>query len=223
MERRRKLEEERRKKKIEEQRRREIAEEEERARQQWEEEKQQKMIAEKQRMRQISQSSHNESNYGNSNYGNSYYDRQSAVSPDSQYHYEKKHTPSPPKSKPTNTRKPPPKKQPAKARTPSPLPSGDHTALYENADNMDGAYENVGRLKSCFNCGRKFAEDRLQKHEKSCKNITKKRKVMDPTKVRIRGTDLEQYQGHRQRTPPKVNFQRCLLREYSCLFPLLFL
>jgi len=158
---------------------------------QWEEEKYQKQEAEKRRMKLATKNSR--ANDSDSGY----------INDDS---YDKTPTP-PPKPKPSNSRrKPVPQKRaPAKQYTPSPtLPKGDHVALYENAINDDGAFENIGRLKSCFNCGRKFAEDRIEKHEQFCRNATKKRKVMDPSKLRTKGTELEQYQGHRAPTPQKV-------------------
>ncbi|TPX55207.1 hypothetical protein PhCBS80983_g05514 [Powellomyces hirtus] len=47
----------------------------------------------------------------------------------------------------------------------------------------------------CPNCGRKFAEqERLDKHAVACSKL-KPRKVYDPLKARIKGTELEQYAG----------------------------
>lgn len=196
MERRRKVEEQRRKKAMEEEKRKKKELEEERMKQQWEEEKQQKVEEEKHRLKITSQNSRPAVS-------------QHSITPESDDfidNYTKNQTPTPPpQPRPANTRKNVPKKQaPPKARSPSPLPGGDHVDLYEQAGALEGAYENVGHLKACFNCGRKFAEDRLQKHEKSCKNITKKRKVLDPSKLRTRGTEMEQYQHKRQPTPPQV-------------------
>lgn len=160
-------------------------------RQQWEEEKYEKQEAEKRKLRRVLKNNH--ANDSDSGY----------VNDDP---YDKTPTP-PPKPRPANSRKSVPQKRaPAKNTTPSPVPKGDHMALYENAINEEGAFENVGRLKSCFNCGRKFAEERLEKHEQFCRNLTKKRKVMDPSKVRTKGTELEQYQGHKAPTQPQVLF-----------------
>lgn len=173
---------------IEEEKRRQKQEEEERMRQQWEEEKQQKMELEKRRMRDVSRNSNVSSI---NDHRNNYHNNQSPTPP--------------PKPKPTKTRKvvpsKPPQRQPVQEQ---PVISGNHTAMYEDAGNIEGAYEDTGRLVSCHNCGRKFAEDRLAKHEKACKNATKKRKVMDPSKLRTRGTEMEQFVAHRQPTPPKV-------------------
>lgn len=189
IERRRRIEEEKKKRQLEDDRRRQKAEEEERMTQQWEEEKLQKHEAEKRRMRQPARPVHDA--YSDSGYMND--------------DYEKTPTP-PPQPRPANKRRSVPQKrvQP-KRHTPSPpMPKGDHMSLYENAINEDGAFENVGRLKACFNCGRKFAEDRLDKHEQFCRNATKKRKVMDPSKLRTKGTEMEQYQSSKKRpsSPP---------------------
>lgn len=191
-ERRRRLEEERRKKQAEEDRKRQKEEEEERMRQQWEEEKLLKLEAEKRRMHKTSHTSNGDSGY--------MYDEDDY----------KENTPTPPpQRRPPNTRKTVPQKrsQPKRAVPSPPTPKGDHVSFYENAAFDDGAFENVGRLVSCHNCGRKFAEDRLEKHEKFCRNATKKRKVMDPSKTRTKGTELEQYQAHRTATPPAVRLK----------------
>lgn len=49
-------------------------------------------------------------------------------------------------------------------------------------------------LAECSYCGRRFAVDRLQKHEDICaKTGKKKRKAYDATKHRVMGTELETY------------------------------
>lgn len=49
-------------------------------------------------------------------------------------------------------------------------------------------------LMECSFCGRRFASDRLQKHEDICsKTGKKKRKAYDATKHRVVGTELESY------------------------------
>ncbi|ELT91310.1 hypothetical protein CAPTEDRAFT_116440, partial [Capitella teleta] len=51
------------------------------------------------------------------------------------------------------------------------------------------------RLVQCSLCGRKFADDRLAKHTKICKSNAKKkpRKVFDPIKMRIAGTEQAKF------------------------------
>ncbi|KAJ8974451.1 hypothetical protein NQ317_014767, partial [Molorchus minor] len=61
-------------------------------------------------------------------------------------------------------------------------------------------------LAECKYCGRRFAQDRLQKHEDICsKTGKKKRKVYDATKHRVVGTELEGYvlRGPRGRSTAK--------------------
>ncbi|CAH1169820.1 unnamed protein product [Phaedon cochleariae] len=49
-------------------------------------------------------------------------------------------------------------------------------------------------LAECGYCGRRFASDRIQKHEEVCaKTGKKKRKAYDATKHRVIGTELESY------------------------------
>lgn len=81
--------------------------------------------------------------------------------------------------------------------------------MYEKASQDADAYaDSKIKLATCNNCGRKFAADRLQRHKNACGNVTKKRKVMDPTKMRVAGTEMENYADSRNRskTPP-VNKQ----------------
>ena len=49
-------------------------------------------------------------------------------------------------------------------------------------------------LVGCSLCGRSFAPDRIEKHESICaKTKTKKRKVFDITKMRVKGTEAESF------------------------------
>ena len=49
-------------------------------------------------------------------------------------------------------------------------------------------------LISCSLCGRNFASDRIEKHEGICaKTKSKKRKVFDITKMRVKGTEAESF------------------------------
>ncbi|CAG7725520.1 unnamed protein product [Allacma fusca] len=49
-------------------------------------------------------------------------------------------------------------------------------------------------MSECKICGRCFATDRIEKHETICKKTTnRKRKVFDPTKMRMQGTEAEPY------------------------------
>ncbi|KAI8812802.1 hypothetical protein BJ742DRAFT_791863, partial [Cladochytrium replicatum] len=59
-------------------------------------------------------------------------------------------------------------------------------------DEQNNYADDVIRIP-CQQCGRKFAEDRLNVHVKACKVASKTRKVFDAGKARVRGTDLEKY------------------------------
>lgn len=84
-----------------------------------------------------------------------------------------------------------PKKRRVEQRR-EPTPNNENTAFYlEMATTQDATGDLV--LKPCPKCGRKFAEDRLSKHINVCQNASKKRKVFDPMKMRVKGTDFEQY------------------------------
>jgi len=49
-------------------------------------------------------------------------------------------------------------------------------------------------LAACTNCGRNFADDRIEKHQEICiKTATKKRKTFDMAKKRLEGTDAENF------------------------------
>ena len=77
------------------------------------------------------------------------------------------------------------------------MPREDPTAFYIQAA-ADGEATGTVVLKPCPNCGRKFAAERLAKHAKVCKDSAKKlakRKVFDPVKMRVDGTEQAQYQG----------------------------
>ena len=65
-------------------------------------------------------------------------------------------------------------------------------------------------MKACKNCGRNFADDRIEKHEEIClKTTAKKRKVFDMTKARVKGTDAAKYvrsSAHLKNIEAKVTF-----------------
>jgi hypothetical protein len=119
--------------------------------------------------------------------------------------------PSPPKhAKPVRVKRPtgnPKHKQPSYEREESPPREFKvDLSLYADAAKVDGAYESSNvKLVPCSKCGRKFSSDRVQRHMNSCDNLTKKRKILDPTKLRTTGTDMEQYNRNpnsRAKTPP---------------------
>lgn len=72
-------------------------------------------------------------------------------------------------------------------------PVGGSNAADTNfgADESDAATSNL-RLVSCGNCGRRFAEDRVAKHEKACSS-QKARRQYDTKKHRVLGQDHAAY------------------------------
>ncbi|XP_075151559.1 uncharacterized protein LOC142225634 isoform X2 [Haematobia irritans] len=63
-------------------------------------------------------------------------------------------------------------------------------------------------MATCHYCQRNFNEDRLQKHEDVCgKMTTKKRKIFDASKHRVKGTEAEKYVAKKGKTStaPKVS------------------
>lgn len=62
------------------------------------------------------------------------------------------------------------------------------------AEQIEGMSEVVVDISPCSICGRKFASDRLARHEKVCtKTANSKRKVFDTRMHRSKGTDHEKY------------------------------
>ena len=142
--------------------------------------------------------------------------------------YRTKPTP-PPQPKPVRVHRKPTKPAQPPPREPSPglpAPSNQDLSFFLQAANDPDAYSSGGvRLMPCSNCGRKFASDRLQRHQASCGNITKKHKVNDPSKMRVAGTDMEKYQNSAsKRKAPSVSsaahfpFNRLLFTAISLLY-----
>lgn len=64
-------------------------------------------------------------------------------------------------------------------------------------------------LAQCKHCGRQFAPDRVEAHQNIClKTSRKKRKIFDPVKQRLKGTEAESYvkKGKTPATPPVIIF-----------------
>lgn len=55
----------------------------------------------------------------------------------------------------------------------------------------------------CRYCGRKFAQDRIDKHEDACATASKKRRVFNSTKQRLAGTEAEGYARRVSKQPAK--------------------
>ena len=101
----------------------------------------------------------------------------------------KKRKPSPPPESPSEEEKLPP-------------PSDANAYLDILDGTADISPQNLN-LRPCQVCGRKFAEDRIEKHRKACEKSKNKkpRKVFDTTKMRTQGTEVAQYVNNRPKTP----------------------
>ncbi|OHS97520.1 hypothetical protein TRFO_36279 [Tritrichomonas foetus] len=86
---------------------------------------------------------------------------------------------------------PPPPKRPAQRKPMSSAPPPP-------ADEDDGDDDRV----ECAYCHRKFASDRVAKHEEVCARMsTKKKRVFDAQKMRLKGTEAAQYATKAQKQP----------------------
>eukprot|EP00039_Didymoeca_costata_P006793 m.93242 g.93242 ORF g.93242 m.93242 type:complete len:753 (+) comp13394_c0_seq2:193-2451(+) len=122
-----------------------------------------------------------------------------------------------------NTKKTP--KQPVNKKV---LPKQDETSVEETNDTaskgvdlyLNAALEQDAApvavtLAPCSNCGRKFASERLAKHQTVCMKAAKsKRKVFDPKKARLQGTEAAQFASvadkndqHYQKKAKKSNWR----------------
>ncbi|KAK3092885.1 hypothetical protein FSP39_008388 [Pinctada imbricata] len=199
MERRRKREEERRRRMKEEEEQRLRDEAERRIREEEERERQQQ-----------NQYSHRE-DYSARNKPTRRFSPKSMYE-DDMSSYKTQPTPPPPQTKPVRVQRkavkphpPPPQPPPPREQSPAlPAPSNQDLSFFLAAANDPEAHAS-GRtnLVSCSNCGRKFASDRIQKHKAACGNVTKKRKVHDPSKMRVAGTDMENYYSSSKKQKPQ--------------------
>ncbi|KAJ3296938.1 Zinc finger C2HC domain-containing protein 1C [Rhizoclosmatium sp. JEL0117] len=68
-----------------------------------------------------------------------------------------------------------------------------HDRLGKSQNQLPPEHGPKPKLAVCRVCSRKFAVDRLAKHEKACKSANKKpRKVFDGTKMRTKGLETDQ-------------------------------
>ena len=118
--------------------------------------------------------------------------------------YNPRPPPDPTPRKPAQQRRqPPPQRRPPtpEEEDPIPVPGPGNEIYLQAADDEKGVKL---KLVPCKLCGRKFADDRIQKHQAACKNAQKKRKVFDPTQMRTGGTDMAKYisKGAHKKDPP---------------------
>lgn len=69
---------------------------------------------------------------------------------------------------------------------------------------MPAAKSDNVQFVQCDMCNRSFTADRLEKHQKVCAKEPRRRKVFDPVKMRVQGTDFASYVNseHKQQAPP---------------------
>ncbi|KAG9481685.1 zinc finger C2HC domain-containing protein 1C isoform X2 [Eleutherodactylus coqui] len=79
----------------------------------------------------------------------------------------------------------------------------------EDFDNGNLSHSEGQQLAPCQLCGRRFMEQRLQKHQAVCEKMhSSKRKVFDSSKARAKGTDLEQYLNKKGNQLPPASQER---------------
>ncbi|XP_064603125.1 trichohyalin-like isoform X2 [Liolophura sinensis] len=116
------------------------------------------------------------------------------------------------KAQATTHRAAQPDRRSERQRSPSPVNNnedmyvpGPSTDIYAAAANDSEAYGEHVEMSSCRICGRCFAKDRLSKHQKACKSVSKPRKVFDPVKMRTEGTEQAKYvnsKKYQRKSPP---------------------
>lgn len=87
-----------------------------------------------------------------------------------------------------------PKLAPKPTMNESPPTTAKGTTMPRKSIFATGPGNGKDGLVSCSLCGRSFASDRIEKHEGICaKTKSKKRKVFDITKMRVKGTEAESF------------------------------
>ncbi|GIY46138.1 zinc finger C2HC domain-containing protein 1C [Caerostris darwini] len=97
--------------------------------------------------------------------------------------------------------RPKPKAQAAAPTTTRRPAATSNKPVNRNAASANSSNANTGSRKppgpgqeQCAVCGRNFNQDRIEKHRSICKKVaTKKVKVFDATKMRVKGTEAEQF------------------------------
>lgn len=83
-------------------------------------------------------------------------------------------------------------KTPPKEMSVNGNPKTTSSTTKENKTNPEKRVPTPPGMVSCRICGRHFNQDRIEKHQEICaKTVKKKRRVFDPVKHRLRGTEAE--------------------------------
>ncbi|GFR74538.1 zinc finger C2HC domain-containing protein 1C-like isoform X1, partial [Elysia marginata] len=82
--------------------------------------------------------------------------------------------------------------------------AGNDASFYMKAAASSDAKGSVGSLMPCRQCGRKFAPDRLKKHQDACVKANKPRKEFNAALKRVEGTEMAKYAGKNRKPDPPV-------------------
>lgn len=81
------------------------------------------------------------------------------------------------------------------------IPKNTQPKSYQNIPSENPALDTSGFIP-CPNCERRFAVDRIEVHVNACKKLaSKKRKVFDATKMRVKGTEAESFLRKKKPSP----------------------
>ena len=83
--------------------------------------------------------------------------------------------------------------------------AGNDASFYMQAAASSDAKGSVGSLLPCRQCGRKFAQDRLKKHQDACVKANKPRKEFNAAMKRVEGTEMAKYAGKNRKPDPPVS------------------
>ena len=86
--------------------------------------------------------------------------------------------------------------------------AGSDARFYLQAAASSDAKGSVGSLVPCRQCGRKFAQDRLKKHQDACVKANKPRKEFNAAQKRVEGTEMAKYAGKNRKADPPVSRDR---------------
>ncbi|RUS83024.1 hypothetical protein EGW08_009212 [Elysia chlorotica] len=82
--------------------------------------------------------------------------------------------------------------------------AGNDASFYLQAAASSDASGSVASLAPCRQCGRKFAQDRLKKHQDACVKANRPRKEFNAAMKRVEGTEMAKYVGKNKKPePPK--------------------
>ncbi|XP_050404818.1 zinc finger C2HC domain-containing protein 1C [Patella vulgata] len=164
--------------------------------------------AERMREEENQRKSEQRQEYGNHTYRHENQSSSQNPSPPPSHNYR----PHPPANRKPATRPQPRNRTPTEPGEEIEHIPGPDVNFYIQAAAQDNSGGQSMQLGECRMCGRRFAVDRLAKHENACKTAQKKRKKFDPTKMRTQGTEMAPYQNSAKSkskpAPKKQNWRK---------------